>query len=208
MTCRIVVGADGRQSTVRKGLGLEMAYQESAYLLGGLLVQGDGLPDPAVQGTEGDTYFLVFPRREGVTRLYVGCAPRPGHQGSRPGGTVPRALPPGLPALWRRHRRLGASGTVCVPPRVGLLDRSTARRGRRAHRRRGRLDGSVDRRGAQHGRARRPDGVRGARGGRLVRRCVRALLPRASRAVTPTPARRAGHHGAALHLHAGGPCSS
>ena len=82
VTCRIVVGADGRQSTVRKGLGIEMAYEESAYLLGGLLVKGDGLPDLAVQGTEGDTYFLVFPRREGVTRLYVGCAPGPDTKGA------------------------------------------------------------------------------------------------------------------------------
>ena len=43
-----------------------MAYEERvpAIRLGGLLVKGDGLPDLALQGTEGDTYFLVFPRRE------------------------------------------------------------------------------------------------------------------------------------------------
>jgi 2-polyprenyl-6-methoxyphenol hydroxylase-like FAD-dependent oxidoreductase len=71
--CRLVVGADGRMSTVRRQLGIELHQSEPRTLGGGMLV--DGLHEwPADQlslGTEGDLYYLVFPRADGRVRLYL-----------------------------------------------------------------------------------------------------------------------------------------
>jgi 2-polyprenyl-6-methoxyphenol hydroxylase-like FAD-dependent oxidoreductase len=71
--CRLVVGADGRMSTVRRQLGVELEQTEPRTMGGGMLV--DGLHDwPAHQlsmGTEGDLYYLVFPRADGRARLYL-----------------------------------------------------------------------------------------------------------------------------------------
>ena len=72
--CRIVVGADGRQSTVRRALGIDLQEVESKAILGGLLVDGvDAAPtgDAIVIGNAGEVHFLVFPRRGGVARLYL-----------------------------------------------------------------------------------------------------------------------------------------
>jgi 2-polyprenyl-6-methoxyphenol hydroxylase-like FAD-dependent oxidoreductase len=71
--CRLVVGADGRMSTVRRQLGLQLRQTQPRTMGGGMLV--DGLHDwPADQlsiGTEGDLYYLVFPRAGGRVRLYL-----------------------------------------------------------------------------------------------------------------------------------------
>jgi 2-polyprenyl-6-methoxyphenol hydroxylase-like FAD-dependent oxidoreductase len=71
--CRLVVGADGRMSTVRRQLGVGLRQTEPRTMGGGMLV--DGLHDwPADQlslGTEGDLYYLVFPRTDGRVRLYL-----------------------------------------------------------------------------------------------------------------------------------------
>jgi len=76
--CRLVIGADGRQSTVRRGLGIELQYQESDMTLGGLLVRCDDVAsDVAALGTEGDAHFLAFPRPNGFVRLYVARQPGP-----------------------------------------------------------------------------------------------------------------------------------
>ncbi len=74
--CRIVVGADGRESAVRKQLGIELHRNEPRIFLAGMLV--DGLRDwpegSASIGTEGDSMLYVFPQREGRARLYLGFA--------------------------------------------------------------------------------------------------------------------------------------
>jgi 2-polyprenyl-6-methoxyphenol hydroxylase-like FAD-dependent oxidoreductase len=71
--CGLVVGADGRQSTVRKQVGLVLQQTAARTMGGGMLV--DGLHDwPAGQvsiGTEGDVYHLLFPRAGGRARLYL-----------------------------------------------------------------------------------------------------------------------------------------
>jgi 2-polyprenyl-6-methoxyphenol hydroxylase-like FAD-dependent oxidoreductase len=74
--CRLVVGADGRASTVRRGLGYTLQQTEPRSLGGGMLVHGlDGWPsDRASAGTEGDLHYFVFPRPDGVARLYQMCA--------------------------------------------------------------------------------------------------------------------------------------
>ena len=73
VTPRLVVGADGRESTVRRQLGFELHATEPRTMGAGMLVDGaDGWPDAdMVIGTEGDTNFLVFPQGGGRARLYL-----------------------------------------------------------------------------------------------------------------------------------------
>lgn len=73
VSARLVVGADGRQSTVRRQLGISLTQSAPSSLGGGLLV--DNLPDWPVRttsiGTEGDLLYFVFPRHGGIARLYL-----------------------------------------------------------------------------------------------------------------------------------------
>ncbi|MCW0212246.1 MAG: FAD-dependent monooxygenase [Pseudonocardia sp.] len=71
--CRLVVGADGRRSAVRRALGLELQESVPRTLGGGMLVDGlDAWPTGQVSlGTEGDLYYLLFPRASGRARLYL-----------------------------------------------------------------------------------------------------------------------------------------
>lgn len=73
---RVVVGADGRASTVRKQLGLDLHETTPRTILSGLLVEDlhDWPADQATLGTDGDVHYLVFPRPGGIARLYVGHA--------------------------------------------------------------------------------------------------------------------------------------
>ncbi len=61
----LVVGADGRTSSIRRRLGLALQQTAPRTLAGGMLVDGlDGWPaDQMSLGTEGDLYYLVFPAR-------------------------------------------------------------------------------------------------------------------------------------------------
>lgn len=72
VACRVVVGADGRHSMVRRALGIELHVVESKATLGGMLVRAQGwIADAAIIGVEGDRHFLAFPRPGGLVRLYV-----------------------------------------------------------------------------------------------------------------------------------------
>ena len=78
VTCRLLIGADGRQSTVRKGLRIGIEQVESKAALGGMLVRAPDWPsDVSMTGTEGDRHFLAFPRPNGFVRLYVARIPGP-----------------------------------------------------------------------------------------------------------------------------------
>jgi len=70
--CRLVVGADGRASTVRRQLHTPLHQTVPRTMGGGTLVEGlDAWPaDRAALGTEGDLFYLVFPRADGSARLY------------------------------------------------------------------------------------------------------------------------------------------
>jgi 2-polyprenyl-6-methoxyphenol hydroxylase-like FAD-dependent oxidoreductase len=73
LRCRLVVGADGRMSTVRRQLGLEL-HQTTPRTMGGGMLVDDLHAWPADQfslGTEGDLYYLLFPRAHGRARLYL-----------------------------------------------------------------------------------------------------------------------------------------
>lgn len=73
---RLVIGADGRNSRVRRQLGLPVLADPPRNLLGGMLV--DGVPewpqDQQVLGTEERTHFLIFPQGDDRLRLYLSFA--------------------------------------------------------------------------------------------------------------------------------------
>jgi 2-polyprenyl-6-methoxyphenol hydroxylase-like FAD-dependent oxidoreductase len=73
-TARLVVGADGRNSLLRRTFGFELAKDPPHHLFSGVLVDGaDGFPaDLQAIGAEGDVHFLVFPQGAGRARLYLG----------------------------------------------------------------------------------------------------------------------------------------
>jgi 2-polyprenyl-6-methoxyphenol hydroxylase-like FAD-dependent oxidoreductase len=69
---RLVIGADGRNSSVRKDLGFKVKADEPRNLLGGMLVKGvPSWPrDMQVIGVEDRFHFLVFPQGDDLLRLY------------------------------------------------------------------------------------------------------------------------------------------
>ena len=71
--CRLVVGADGRGSAVRRQIGLSLQETKPRILGGGLLVSDvEGWPeDKEFIGTEDDVLFYCFPRPGGLARLYL-----------------------------------------------------------------------------------------------------------------------------------------
>ena len=76
VSARLVVAADGRNSAVRRQLGLTLHHDTPHHLFSGLLVDGaDGWPaDLQMTGTQGDVHFLAFPQGHGRVRLYLGFA--------------------------------------------------------------------------------------------------------------------------------------
>jgi menaquinone-9 beta-reductase len=74
---RVVVGADGRGSTVRQQAGVALHEDPMHHFLAGMLVDGvnDWLEDVQTVGTEGDVQFFVFPQGNGRIRLYLGYGP-------------------------------------------------------------------------------------------------------------------------------------
>jgi 2-polyprenyl-6-methoxyphenol hydroxylase-like FAD-dependent oxidoreductase len=71
---RIVVAADGRESSTRRQLGIELEKTEPRIFLAGMLVDGvrDWPSTDSVIGTSGDAMLLVFPQHENKARLYIG----------------------------------------------------------------------------------------------------------------------------------------
>lgn len=73
---RLVVGADGRNSRVRRQVGFPILTDLPRNLLGGMLVDGvpDWPQDQQVIGTEDRTHFLIFPQGDDRLRLYLSFA--------------------------------------------------------------------------------------------------------------------------------------
>jgi 2-polyprenyl-6-methoxyphenol hydroxylase-like FAD-dependent oxidoreductase len=69
----IVVGADGRASSVRRTLGIELQETPVKCMGGGMLVADvEGWPvENWAVGTVGDVYYIVVPRVGGLARLYL-----------------------------------------------------------------------------------------------------------------------------------------
>jgi 2-polyprenyl-6-methoxyphenol hydroxylase-like FAD-dependent oxidoreductase len=71
--CRLVVGADGRESVVRKRAGIALQATEPLLWGAGLLVEDLwGWPEHQITiGTEADAVFFVLPQHAGRARLYL-----------------------------------------------------------------------------------------------------------------------------------------
>jgi 2-polyprenyl-6-methoxyphenol hydroxylase-like FAD-dependent oxidoreductase len=74
--CRLVVGADGRRSTVRNQARIPLVVDPPAHCAAGLFVDGlDGIDEQTdVIAREADLMFFAFPQGEGRARLYL-CFP-------------------------------------------------------------------------------------------------------------------------------------
>ncbi|MGH9027160.1 MAG: FAD-dependent oxidoreductase [Acidimicrobiia bacterium] len=68
----LVVGADGRASTVRKQSGIALERQEAVNYIAGLLIDGlEGVPDEFDAVASGDMFSLVFHQGAGRARVYL-----------------------------------------------------------------------------------------------------------------------------------------
>jgi 2-polyprenyl-6-methoxyphenol hydroxylase-like FAD-dependent oxidoreductase len=71
--CRIIVGADGRVSSVRERAGIGLKRVPERNHLSGLLVDDFEWPaENQVIGAEGALMYLIFPQAAGRARLYLG----------------------------------------------------------------------------------------------------------------------------------------
>jgi menaquinone-9 beta-reductase len=85
----LVVGADGRRSVTRRGLGIALERQPETSFIAGLLLDGlEGVPDDHdVLIGEGDRFFLLFHQRGGRARAYVCTGLSGQHRFAGPDGT-------------------------------------------------------------------------------------------------------------------------
>ena len=85
---RLVIGADGRNSTVRRQAGIPLHRQAEVHMIAGLLLDGlDGVPDDQdFLAGEGDLFMASFHQGGGRLRVYLcpGLAER--HRFSGPDG--------------------------------------------------------------------------------------------------------------------------
>jgi 2-polyprenyl-6-methoxyphenol hydroxylase-like FAD-dependent oxidoreductase len=88
VVARLIVGADGRASTIRKQAGIALERQDPMNYIAGLLVDGlDGVPENDVLAGEGDLFFVMFHQGGGRARVYL-CPGLSGqHRFSGPNGT-------------------------------------------------------------------------------------------------------------------------
>jgi menaquinone-9 beta-reductase len=70
---RLIIGADGRTSTVRKQAGIHISKAPATHVVAGLLVEGASRwpRDQYAIGVERDLQFYVFPQGGGRVRLYT-----------------------------------------------------------------------------------------------------------------------------------------
>jgi 2-polyprenyl-6-methoxyphenol hydroxylase-like FAD-dependent oxidoreductase len=84
----LVVGADGRASTIRKQAGITLERQEPMSHIAGLLIEGlDGVPEHDVLAGEADALFVLFHQGNGRARAYVCPGVSGQHRFSGPTGT-------------------------------------------------------------------------------------------------------------------------
>jgi 2-polyprenyl-6-methoxyphenol hydroxylase-like FAD-dependent oxidoreductase len=77
LRCRLIVGADGRNSTVRHQAGIPLVSSEATHLFSGMLVgEVPKWPqDTMATAGQGDVQLQIFPQGEGRARLYTTTAP-------------------------------------------------------------------------------------------------------------------------------------
>jgi 2-polyprenyl-6-methoxyphenol hydroxylase-like FAD-dependent oxidoreductase len=86
----LVVGADGRASTVRKQVGITLEREEAISYIAGLLLDGlDEVPDDFdAIAAEGDRWVLLFHQGGGRARAYVCVGVSGQHRFAGPDGTA------------------------------------------------------------------------------------------------------------------------
>ncbi len=104
--CRLVVGADGRNSAVRKWAGFEARRDPDRLQIGGILVEDSPFPDDAAHVYMNPPAGLtspIFPQGRKRARLYLisRVADRPGHSGDKD-----------LHAFLEGCRQAGVDGTA------------------------------------------------------------------------------------------------
>lgn len=109
MRARLVVGADGRNSTVRRQAGITLSRQEETCMIAGLLIEGlDDVPDERdFLASQDDLFMAAFHQGHGRLRAYL-C---PGVEHKR------RFSGPGGLDEFRR-----AVGFGCVPFGAAIAD--------------------------------------------------------------------------------------
>lgn len=70
---RLIIGADGRASTVRRQSGIRINKAPATHVIAGLLIEGASRwpGDQCAIGVEKDLLFYVFPQGDGRLRLYT-----------------------------------------------------------------------------------------------------------------------------------------
>jgi 2-polyprenyl-6-methoxyphenol hydroxylase-like FAD-dependent oxidoreductase len=69
---RLVVGADGRNSTIRRQLGIELERQPELHMVSGLLLEGLDIPNERdFLAAEGDLFMASFHQSGGRIRVYL-----------------------------------------------------------------------------------------------------------------------------------------
>ncbi len=69
---RLIVGADGRNSTVRRQVGIELSRHEATNMVGGVILEGDGLCDDHDFLASSDELFMAsFRQHDRQLRVYL-----------------------------------------------------------------------------------------------------------------------------------------
>jgi len=112
VTCRLIVGADGRGSQVRRDAGIALHRDPTHHLFAGMLVEGaDGWPaDTQVIGVENDVNYLAFPQGGGRVRLYLG------YSSDQPQRLAGHAGPQAFLAAFRLHSVPGSEHLANARP--------------------------------------------------------------------------------------------
>lgn len=111
----LVVGAEGRQSAVRRRAGLTLHQDAPHHWFAGLLVDDVTGIDPQRQtiGTEGDFAFLTFPQGNGRARVYGGWGLR--DKARFAGAEGPRRFLDAFRLRSAPHNEAIAAGTPAGP---------------------------------------------------------------------------------------------
>jgi len=80
VACGLIIGADGRSSSVRAQAGIELHMDPTAHLAAGMLVEGLDVLDARINlaARANDVLFLAFPQGDARARLYL-CIPTEQH---------------------------------------------------------------------------------------------------------------------------------
>jgi len=115
VSCRLIVGADGRASQVREACAIVLDQDRPHHFFAGMLVDGADGWNPQVQavGTEGDFNFLIFPQGGGRTRVYGSYALEARKRFAGPEG--PRAFLDAFRMACSPHNRHIAEGRPAGP---------------------------------------------------------------------------------------------